>query len=129
VATLLEVDFRERSSLLFSKLKACPDLDVRVGRLTTGDFIVAREIVVERKPAADFASSVIDARIFRKARRLTLDGVSIMIGCRSTMLPPSYRTDIARVREELTGAAARRLSIDEGAAHDDALRRCSFYRS
>lgn len=57
------------------------------------------------------------------ARTLTLDGVSIMIGCGSTMLPPSYRTDIARVREELAGAAERRLSIDEVAAHDDGLRR------
>jgi hypothetical protein len=57
------------------------------------------------------------------ARTLTLDGVSIMIGCGSTMMPPSYRTDVANVREKLAGSAAHRLSIDEVAAHDDALRR------
>jgi DNA excision repair protein ERCC-4 len=70
MGTLLEVDFRERTSILFSKLKSRPDLDVRVGTLAAGDYIIAREIVVERKTSTDFASSVIDARIFRQARRL-----------------------------------------------------------
>jgi ERCC4-type nuclease len=70
MAALLEVDYRERTSALFPMVAACSDFDVRVGRLIVGDYIVGREVVIERKTAADFIASVIDARIFRQAQRL-----------------------------------------------------------
>ena len=72
MGTLLEVDYRERTSALFPMVAACSDFDVRVGRLIAGDYIVGREVVIERKTAADFVASVIDARIFRQAQRLAL---------------------------------------------------------
>jgi DNA excision repair protein ERCC-4 len=70
MGALLEVDYRERASALFPLVAACSDFNVRVGRLVAGDYIVGREIVIERKTAADFVASVIDARIFRQAQRL-----------------------------------------------------------
>jgi len=72
MGTLLEVDYRERTSALFPMVAACSDFDVHVGRLLAGDYIVGREVVIERKTAADFVASVIDARIFRQAQRLAL---------------------------------------------------------
>jgi Uma2 family endonuclease len=56
------------------------------------------------------------------ARTVTVDGVSIMVGCGSTVLPPSYRADIAAMRDSLAGRS-RRLTAEQAAAHDDTLRR------
>lgn len=98
MTTLIEVDFRERSSIVFSRLKSCADLDVRVGTLAAGDYIIGREIVVERKTSADFASSVIDARIFRQARRLVatrLKPLVIVEGEPDPRLHPHARTGAA----------------------------------
>ena len=38
MGTLLEVDYRERTSALFPMVAACSDFDVRVDRLIAGDY-------------------------------------------------------------------------------------------
>jgi len=118
VPTLIEVDYRERSSLLFSKLRACPDLDVRVGALSGGDYIVAREIAVERKTAADFASSVIDARVFRQAQRLTATRLRPLVLVEGEPDPrlqgfPGVGPELARRLLQRFGSIERVIEADE----------------
>ncbi len=56
------------------------------------------------------------------ARVVTLDGVSIMVGCGSTALPPMRRADLADLRRSLSGRRAR-LDPEGLRLHEDLLRR------
>lgn len=56
------------------------------------------------------------------ARTLTLDGVSILVGCGSTLIPPTYRLDLHDVRDRLTRGADQ-LTTEQALALDDVLRR------
>ncbi len=55
------------------------------------------------------------------ARTLTMDGVSILFGMGSTLLPPTRRTDLMPLRDGVAGPG-KRLTRDEVAALDDPLR-------
>lgn len=55
------------------------------------------------------------------ARTLTLDGVSILFGMGSTQLPPTRRTDLMPLRDQVAGRG-KRLTRDQVAALDDPLR-------
>lgn len=55
-------------------------------------------------------------------RTLTLDGLSILIGCGTMMIPPAYRTDVQGLRERLAGGEEW-LSREQVLALDDVLRR------
>ena len=50
------------------------ELDLTVARLRTGDYLVDGSVLIERKTVSDFALSIIDARLFRQARRLNKSG-------------------------------------------------------
>lgn len=56
------------------------------------------------------------------ARIVALDGVSIMVGCGSTALPPMRRADLADLRRALSGRRAR-LDAAELRTHEDLFRR------
>jgi DNA excision repair protein ERCC-4 len=68
--TEIVVDDRERASGILERLRSYSDVRLRVDRLATGDYIVNNSVVFERKVAADFAASLVDARLFFQARRL-----------------------------------------------------------
>jgi DNA excision repair protein ERCC-4 len=55
---------------LLVAVHASGEFDVRMGRLTTGDYLIDDEVLVERKTAADFAASLVDGRLFPQAARL-----------------------------------------------------------
>lgn len=55
------------------------------------------------------------------ARVVTLDGVSIMVGCGSTALAPIRRADLADLRRSLSGRRAR-LDTEGVRTHEDLLR-------
>lgn len=55
------------------------------------------------------------------ARTLTMDGVSVLLGMGSTLLPPTRRTDLMPLRDKVAGRG-KRLTRDEVAALDDPLR-------
>jgi ERCC4-type nuclease len=65
------VDDRERSAAVLSALRAIGDVDLSVERLDIGDYSVGRNLLVERKTAADFSQSVVSGRLFRQAHRLS----------------------------------------------------------
>ena len=56
------------------------------------------------------------------ARVVTLDGVSIMVGCGSTALAPILRADLADLRRSLSGRRAR-MDPKDLRTHEDVLRR------
>jgi len=66
----VEVDFRETTTDLFPLVKACPVFDVQLRHLAAGDYLIADQIVLERKTYADFAISIVEGRLFRQAARL-----------------------------------------------------------
>jgi DNA excision repair protein ERCC-4 len=68
--TRIVADDRERASGIVDQLRELPDVELRVEHLLVGDFVVAGQIVFERKRANDFAASLIDGRLFSRAARL-----------------------------------------------------------
>ena len=66
----LLVDPSERHAALVRLASKCDDFDVRMERLTVGDYCLDRGIVVERKTCADFAVSLADGRLFPQAAKL-----------------------------------------------------------
>jgi DNA excision repair protein ERCC-4 len=67
---VLRVDFSERHSALLDLAQASGDFDVRLERLTVGDYVVGAGVLVERKTYADFAMSLVDGRLFPQAAAL-----------------------------------------------------------
>jgi len=63
---IIIADDRERNSGVIDYLK---DLGARVyiRRLELGDYIVSEDVIIERKNANDFISSIIDKRLFEQA--------------------------------------------------------------
>ena len=47
------------------------EIDVKINSMAVGDYQVSDEVVIERKTASDFVSSIIDKRLFKQARELT----------------------------------------------------------
>lgn len=67
---VLQVDFREQPSRVFTLLDESQLFDLSVTRLETGDYALNNSITIERKTYADFKLSIIDARLFGQASRL-----------------------------------------------------------
>ena len=66
----LSVDFSERNAAVLHLARACDDFDVHITHLRVGDYIIDGGVVVERKTYADFATSLVDGRLFPQAAAL-----------------------------------------------------------
>lgn len=66
----LDVDHSERQAALLDAVRRGGAFDVRMVRLTTGDYLINEEVLIERKAIADFAASLADGRLFTQAARL-----------------------------------------------------------
>jgi Fanconi anemia group M protein len=66
----LSVDFSERHSALLDLARASGEFDVHLEHLAVGDYFVDGGVLVERKTYADFATSLVDARLFPQAAAL-----------------------------------------------------------
>ncbi len=66
----LDVDFSERSARLLELARESDRFDVRLRRLSAGDYLIAGAVLVERKTYADFATSLADGRLFPQAAAL-----------------------------------------------------------
>ena len=67
---MLRVDFSEQHSALLDLARASGDFDVHLERLAVGDYFVDDGVLVERKTCADFATSLVDGRLFPQAAAL-----------------------------------------------------------
>jgi len=68
---IIIADDRERESGIPKRLSEKEGVEVVVRRLPTGDYLLEPHVLVERKTLGDFAASIIDARLFKQAKRLT----------------------------------------------------------
>ena len=65
---ILYIDDREPSEFVDIVLTQCP-ITCEPKHLITGDF-VCEDVCIERKEIGDFASSIIDGRVFRQCERM-----------------------------------------------------------
>lgn len=79
----IRADDRESGSAVPDALRALPGVELTIGHLATGDYLVENVALFERKTLADFAASILDTRLFRQAYRLMrseLPGTIILEG-------------------------------------------------
>ena len=90
----VQADHSERDAPLLELLRQAGVFDVRMARLTVGDYLINDEVLIERKTLADFAASLVDGRLFPQAARLARDDH------RSLMLiegPPTTSMPFSRI--------------------------------
>ena len=66
-AVRIIADDRENAGGVIAALRELAGVNVEVRRLICGDYLVENQFTVERKTLRDFASSIIDGRVFRQA--------------------------------------------------------------
>ncbi len=64
------VDHREAQSRLFKLMVNSPNVEVKVGHLDVGDYLIENTLIVERKTILDLICSIKDGRLFFQAGRL-----------------------------------------------------------
>ena len=69
---LVIADSREGNSKVIRHLSQM-EMDVKIQSMAVGDYQVSDEVVIERKTAKDFVSSMLDKRLFKQARELSLE--------------------------------------------------------
>ena len=69
---LVFADSREGNSKVIRYLSQM-EMDVKIETMPIGDYQVSDEVVIERKTAKDFVSSMIDKRLFKQAREMALE--------------------------------------------------------
>ncbi len=63
------IDNREMKSKVVRNLKDL-ETEIELQKLDLGDYIVSKDVIIERKSADDFLSSLTDGRLFEQANRL-----------------------------------------------------------
>jgi ERCC4-type nuclease len=63
------VDYREKASGIIDLLR-CAGVQVEVGKVSYGDYVINDAITMERKTARDFLISLIDGRLFTQVSNL-----------------------------------------------------------
>jgi DNA excision repair protein ERCC-4 len=64
------VDHSETRSALLDAVRRIGTFVVRIVHLATGDYLIDKEVLIERKSVADFAASLVDGRLFPQVARL-----------------------------------------------------------
>lgn len=102
------VDSRELGALVTRELVKLGAL-AKSDTLSVGDFVLSDKVVVERKDVEDFASSIIDGRLFQQAARLKETYQKPII-----LVEGETLTGSGRVRPEAMMGAYASLLIDYG---------------
>ncbi|WP_274644869.1 ERCC4 domain-containing protein [Pseudomonas serbica] len=89
-------DMREGKSGILQALAQMPNVNLKVGALPCGDFVVGPNMVVERKEAKDFVDSIKDRRLFEQVAKCKLDYQRVII---------IVEGDISKVRTEMSKEA------------------------
>jgi len=100
-AVEIVADDREASAGVIPILEAMEEIEIRIQRLTVGDYIVDGILGFERKTLPDFAQSIIDGRLFRQMIALAASskkGVLILEGTARDLAQVNIR------RQALQGA-------------------------
>jgi Fanconi anemia group M protein len=76
---IIVADSRETKSTMIQQLKAMEGIEVMVKELSSGDYILHENTVVERKSAIDFVQSIKDQRLFQQIEKMKLEYATPMI--------------------------------------------------
>jgi len=77
------VDDRECKSEVICSLSEIENVDIRIKRISVGDYQISSRVIVERKTLKDFAISIVDGRLFKQMIRIansTFTGVLLLEG-------------------------------------------------
>ena len=66
----ITADDREQRSGVIESLRTFQDVNLEIGRLSVGDYLVDKRFVFERKTLHDFSVSIVQGRLFRQAQNL-----------------------------------------------------------
>jgi len=123
----LRVDHSERNAALLVLLRQCAEFDVRMEHLTVGDYDIDGGVTVERKTYADFATSLIDGRLFTQAAilaRWPRRPVILLEGPRPSRMPDVHPHALKGAMASL--AVMWRLPVLCARDPDDSLRILRF---
>ncbi len=70
---VIRTDTREQNSRVVPLLASYPDVRLEFSALPSADYILSDAVAVERKEARDFASSIMDRRLFGQAAKLKVE--------------------------------------------------------
>ena len=123
----IRVDHSERAAPLLELLRQSDDFEVRLGRLTVGDYFIDDEVLIERKTIADFAASLVDGRLFPQAARLARDGRRTVVLIEGPPAPSMPDVHPHAVQGALVSLAAMwRMPVLHTVDADDSLRVMRF---
>jgi DNA excision repair protein ERCC-4 len=86
----LRVDFAERNAVLLDLVRKSEHFAVQLEQLEVGDYVIDSGIIIERKTYADFATSLVDGRLFPQAAALARSPhrpVLLLEGPRPSQMP------------------------------------------
>jgi DNA excision repair protein ERCC-4 len=121
------VDHSESHSALLAAMRRSGAFDVRMVHLVTGDYLIANEVLVERKSVADFATSLIDGRLFPQVARLShtcYRSILLIEGPPSTSMPDVHLHSLEGALISI--AVMWRLPIVHSADSEQSLRMLRF---
>jgi Fanconi anemia group M protein len=123
----IQVDSSERAASLLELLHQSDDFEVRIARLTVGDYLIDDEVLIERKTIADFAASLVDGRLFPQAARLARDAHRTLVLIEGPPAPSMPDVNPHAVQGALVSLAAMwRLPVLHTVDADDSFRVMRF---
>jgi ERCC4-type nuclease len=97
----ITADDREHRSEVIKSLMDIENVEVRIRRLSMGDYQIDNRLIVERKTLKDFAVSIIDGRLFKQTICLANSNSKSVLILEGTA---SDTVDLGMTREAMQGA-------------------------
>lgn len=107
----ITADSRETRSGIPAKLEKLPGVTLHQAEMSSGDYLLAPGVAVERKAASDFVISLLEGRLFEQLARLVIEHERVIILVEGDI----YATRSAIAPEALDGALSY-LALLSGAS-------------
>ena len=102
-------DMRESRSKVIAELSAMDGYNISVGALSSGDYRLSEEVIVERKSAVDFVASIMDKRLFEQVAKMKIEYPRPMLLIEGDI----YKTRSAIDRKAIAGAMSWLVAIED----------------
>lgn len=107
----ITADSRETRSGIPAKLEKLPGVTLHQAEMSSGDYLLAPGVAVERKAASDFVISLLEGRLFEQLARLVIEHERVIVLVEGDI----YATRSAIAPEALDGALSY-LALLSGAS-------------
>ena len=116
----------ERNAALLNLARECGDFDIHMERLAVGDYVIDGGIVIERNTHVDFATSLVDGRLFPggSPRRKSPSAVVLVEGPKPPQMPDVHPHALKGAIVSL--AVMWRLPVIHARDPEDSLRILQF---